>query len=132
MRISDWSSDVCSSDLSKLGYKVVASSGKASEAEYLTALGAAQIIDRNELSNAGKPLQKERWAAVVDCVGSHTLAHALAQTRSGGFVAAFGLAPGMDLPASGGPFPLRGVPRVGLESVKIRRATRRDRGCRDV
>src|SRR3546814_1003450 len=88
MRISDWSSDVCSSDLSKLGYKVVASSGKASEAEYLTALGAAQIIDRNELSNAGKPLQKERWAAVVDCVGSHTLANALAQTRYGGFVAA--------------------------------------------
>src|SRR3546814_18908999 len=99
MRISDWSSDVCSSDLSKLGYKVVASSGKASEAEYLTALGAAQIIDRNELSNAGKPLQKERWAAVVDCVGSHTLANALAQTRYGGFVAACGLAPGMDLPA---------------------------------
>lgn len=110
--------------LAKLGYKVVASSGKASEAEYLSALGATQIIDRNELSNAGKPLQKERWAAVVDCVGSHTLANALAQTRYGGFVAACGLAQGMDLPASVAPFILRGVSLLGIDSVMAPMAVR--------
>lgn len=110
--------------LSKRGYKVVASSGKASEAEYLSSLGAAQIIDRNELSNAGKPLQKERWAAVVDCVGSHTLANALAQTRYGGFVAACGLAQGMDLPASVAPFILRGVSLLGIDSVMAPMAVR--------
>lgn len=110
--------------LAKRGFKVVASSGKASEAEYLTALGAAQIIDRNDLSNAGKPLQKERWAAVVDCVGSHTLANALAQTRYGGFVAACGLAQGMDLPASVAPFILRGVSLLGIDSVMAPMAVR--------
>lgn len=110
--------------LSKRGYKIVASSGKASEAEYLNSLGAAQIIDRNELSNAGKPLQKERWAAVVDCVGSHTLANALAQTRYGGFVAACGLAQGMDLPASVAPFILRGVSLLGIDSVMAPMAVR--------
>ncbi|MFT4045161.1 MAG: MDR family oxidoreductase [Solimonas sp.] len=103
--------------LAKLGYKVVASSGKTSEADYLKSLGAADIIDRNTLSAAGKPLQKERWAGVVDAVGSHTLANALAQTRYGGFVAACGLAQGMDLPASVAPFILRGVSLLGIDSV---------------
>ncbi|MDB5970416.1 MAG: oxidoreductase [Hydrocarboniphaga sp.] len=103
--------------LSKLGFKVVASSGKASEADYLKALGAAEIIDRASLSAPGKPMQKERWAAVVDCVGSATLANALAQTRYGGYVAACGLAQGMDLPGSVAPFILRGVSLLGIDSV---------------
>ncbi|NGY03913.1 acrylyl-CoA reductase (NADPH) [Solimonas terrae] len=110
--------------LSRLGYKVVASSGKAGEAEYLNSLGASQIIDRNELSNPGKPLQKERWAAVVDCVGSHTLANACAQTRYGGHVAACGLAQGMDFPASVAPFILRGVSLLGIDSVMAPLAVR--------
>ncbi|WP_428310549.1 MDR family oxidoreductase [Hydrocarboniphaga sp.] len=110
--------------LSKLGYKVVASSGKASEAEYLSSLGAAEIVDRATLSAPGKPLQKERWAAVVDCVGSHTLANACAQTRYGGFVAACGLAQGMDFPASVAPFILRGVSLLGIDSVMAPMAKR--------
>lgn len=110
--------------LSKLGFKVVASSGKAAEAEYLTSLGAAQIIDRAELSSPGKPLQKERWAAVVDCVGSATLANVLAQTRYGGYVAACGLAQGMDLPGSVAPFILRGVSLLGIDSVMAPMAKR--------
>jgi acrylyl-CoA reductase (NADPH) len=110
--------------LSKLGYKLVASSGKASEAEYLTSLGAGEIVDRATLSAAGKPLQKERWAAVVDCVGSFTLANALAQTRYGGFVAACGLAQGMDLPGSVAPFILRGVSLLGIDSVMAPMAKR--------
>jgi acrylyl-CoA reductase (NADPH) len=96
---------------------VVASTGKASEAEYLRALGAAEIIDRAQLSAPGKPLQKERWAAVVDSVGSHTLANACAQMRYGGTVAACGLAQGMDFPASVAPFILRGVTLAGVDSV---------------
>ena len=103
--------------LSKAGYKVVASSGKASEADYLKSLGAADIIDRNTLSAAGKPLQKERWAGVVDAVGSFTLANACAQTRYGGVVTACGLAQGMDFPASVAPFILRGVSLLGIDSV---------------
>jgi acrylyl-CoA reductase (NADPH) len=103
--------------LAQRGHKVVASTGKASEAEYLRALGAAEIIDRAQLSAPGKPLQKERWAAVVDSVGSHTLANACAQMRYGGTVAACGLAQGMDFPASVAPFILRGVTLAGVDSV---------------
>jgi len=110
--------------LAKQGYKVVASSGKASEADYLKSLGAADIVDRNTLSAAGKPLQKERWAGVVDCVGSHTLANACAQTRYGGFVAACGLAQGMDFPATVAPFILRGVSLLGIDSVMAPLAVR--------
>ena len=103
--------------LARAGFKVVASTGKAAESEYLKALGAGQIIDRNELSQPGKPLQKERWAAVVDSVGSHTLANACAQTRYRGLVTACGLAQGMDFPASVAPFILRGVSLLGIDSV---------------
>lgn len=103
--------------LSAWGYRVVASTGKPEQADYLKALGAADIIDRAELSAPGKPLQKERWAGVIDSVGSHTLANALAQTRYGGTVAACGLAQGLDLPASVAPFILRGVKLVGVDSV---------------
>jgi len=103
--------------LAKAGFTVVASTGKQAEAEYLKALGAKQIIDRNELSQPGKPLQKERWAAVVDSVGSHTLANACAQTRYRGAVAACGLAQGMDFPTSVAPFILRGVSLLGIDSV---------------
>lgn len=99
------------------GYRVVASTGRAAEAGYLQGLGAAAVIDRAELSTAGRPLQKERWAGVVDAVGSHTLANALAQTRYGGAVAACGLAQGMDLPTSVAPFILRGVRLLGVDSV---------------
>ena len=87
--------------------RVIAATGKTAEADYLKALGASGIIDRAELSAPGKPLQKERWGAVVDAVGSHTLANACAQTRYGGAVAACGLAQGSDLPATVMPFILR-------------------------
>jgi acrylyl-CoA reductase (NADPH) len=110
--------------LAKLGHKVVAATGKAAEAEYLKTLGASSIIDRAELSAPGKPLQKERWSAVVDAVGSHTLANALAQTRYGGAVAACGLAQGMDLPGSVAPFILRGVALLGVDSVMAQMALR--------
>jgi acrylyl-CoA reductase (NADPH) len=103
--------------LAKAGYHVVAATGKVHEGQYLEALGAAQLIDRAELAAAGKPLQKERWAGVVDAVGSHTLVNALAQTRYGGAVAACGLAQGGDLPGSVMPFILRGVKLVGVDSV---------------
>ena len=103
--------------LAKLGYNVVAATGKLSEEAYLKALGATAIIDRATLSAAGKPFQKERWAGVVDAVGSHTLANALAQTRYGGVVAACGLAQGMDLPTTVMPFILRGVTLAGVDSV---------------
>jgi acrylyl-CoA reductase (NADPH) len=103
--------------LGRLGYQVVAATGKVAEADYLKALGAARVIDRAELSQPGKPLQKERWAAVVDAVGSHTLANALAQTRYGGVVAACGLAQGADLPGTVMPFILRGVKLAGIDSV---------------
>lgn len=103
--------------LARLGFKVAASTGKASEADYLRRLGAAEIIDRATLSAPGKPLQKERWAAVVDTLGSHTLANACAQARYGGVVAACGLAQGMDFPSSVAPFILRGVTLAGIDSV---------------
>ena len=103
--------------LSSLGYRVVASTGRMEESGYLKSLGADEVIDRNTLSEKGKPLAKERWAGVVDSVGSHTLANALAQTRYGGAVAACGLAQGMDLPASVAPFILRGVRLIGVDSV---------------
>lgn len=103
--------------LGKLGYTVVAATGKAGEAAYLKSLGAASIVDRALLASPGKPFQKERWAGVVDAVGSHTLANALAQTRYGGVVAACGLAQGMDLPTSVMPFILRGVTLAGIDSV---------------
>lgn len=103
--------------LSSLGYRVVASTGRLQEAEYLKRLGASEIIDRTSLGEPGKPLAKERWAGVVDSVGSHTLANACASTRYGGVVAACGLAQGMDFPASVAPFILRGVTLVGIDSV---------------
>lgn len=103
--------------LGKLGYQVVASTGRVAEADYLKGLGAAAVIDRAELSAPGKPLARERWAGVVDTVGSHTLANACAATRYGGAVAACGLAGGMDFPASVAPFILRGVTLYGIDSV---------------
>ncbi|SIR76589.1 MDR family oxidoreductase [Pseudacidovorax sp. RU35E] len=103
--------------LSRLGYRVVASTGKAKDAGWLQELGAADLLDRQELSVPGKPLQKERWAAVIDAVGSHTLANACAQTRYGGVVTACGLAQGMDFPSSVAPFILRGVTLAGIDSV---------------
>ncbi|MGO4870153.1 MAG: MDR family oxidoreductase [Roseiarcus sp.] len=103
--------------LAKAGWSVVASTGRAEEADYLRELGAAEIIERASLSAPGKPLGKERWAAGVDSVGSHTLANVLAQTRYGGAVAACGLAGGMDLPMSVAPFILRGVRLIGVDSV---------------
>jgi acrylyl-CoA reductase (NADPH) len=110
--------------LSGWGYRVVASTGKLAEADYLKSLGAAEIIDRAELSAPGKPLQKERWAGVIDSVGSHTLANALAQTRYGGTVAACGLAQGLDLPGSVAPFILRSVKLIGIDSVMAPKAKR--------
>lgn len=103
--------------LSKLGYTVVAATGKIDQEAYLKDLGASALIDRADLSAPGKPLQKERWAAVVDAVGSHTLANACAQTRYGGIVAACGLAQGTDLPLTVMPFILRGVTLAGIDSV---------------
>ena len=110
--------------LSKLGYTVVASTGRASEEPHLKALGATAIIDRNELSAPGKPIGKERWAGVVDAVGSHTLANACATTKYRGAVAACGLAQGMDFPATVAPFILRGVTLYGIDSVMAPKAVR--------
>ncbi len=112
--------------LAARGYKVVASTGKLAEADYLKSLGAADVIDRAELSAAGKPLQKERWAGVVDSVGSHTLVNAIAQTRYGGTVSACGLAQGMDLPATVAPFILRAVKLIGVDSVMAPKSRRID------
>lgn len=103
--------------LSKLGYSVVASTGRLAESDYLKSLGASVVIDRNELSAPGKPIGKERWAGVIDTVGSHTLANACATTKYRGAVAACGLAGGMDFPASVAPFILRGVTLYGIDSV---------------
>lgn len=103
--------------LAKLGYSVTASTGRPTEAAYLQSLGAGNIIDRAELATPGKPLGKERWAAVIDTVGSHTLANACATTRYGGAVAACGLAGGMDFPSTVAPFILRGVTLYGIDSV---------------
>ncbi len=103
--------------LSKLGFDVVASTGRPEESDYLKRLGASDIIDRSELSESGRPLQKERWAGVVDCVGSHTLVNACASTRYGGAVTSCGLAQGMDFPATVMPFILRGITLYGIDSV---------------
>ena len=105
--------------LAALGHRVTASTGKSSEGPYLKRLGAATVMDRAELSAPGKPLQKERWAAVIDAVGSHTLVNACAQTRYGGVVAACGLAQGGDFPASVMPFILRSITLAGIESVMV-------------
>jgi len=110
--------------LSKLGFTVVASSGRPQEAEYLQSLGAAEVIDRSSLSEPGKPLARERWAAVVDSVGSHTLVNACAATKSEGAVAACGLAQGMDFPGTVAPFILRGVTLYGINSVTVPKAKR--------
>jgi acrylyl-CoA reductase (NADPH) len=110
--------------LSNLGYRVIASTGRPQEEAYLKSLGAAEIIPREELSGDPKPLAKERWAGAVDCVGSRTLANAIASTRYGGTVAACGLAQGMDLPTSVAPFILRGVSLRGIESVYLPREKR--------
>ena len=112
--------------LAGLGYSVVAATGKPAEGDYLAALGAARVIDRAELAAPGRPLQKERWTAVVDAVGSHTLANACAQTRYGGAVAACGLAQGHDLPATVMPFILRSVALLGVDSVMAPIARRRE------
>jgi acrylyl-CoA reductase (NADPH) len=103
--------------LAKLGYAVAASTGRPQEAAYLRELGAADIIERKELSGPARPLGKERWAGGIDSVGSTTLANVLSMTRYGGAVAACGLAGGMDLPASVAPFILRGVSLIGIDSV---------------
>ena len=117
--------------LSKLGYRVIASTGrKDSESAYLTGLGAAEIIDRAELSAPGRPLGKERWAGAVDSVGSHTLANVIAQTRYGGAVAACGLAQGLDLPGSVAPFILRGVTLAGIDSVMCPKPRREEAWAR--
>ncbi|MDA9401068.1 acrylyl-CoA reductase (NADPH) [Bradyrhizobium sp. CCBAU 45389] len=108
---------VATAVLSKLGYHVIASTGRAAEADYLKHLGAAEVIDRNELSAPAKPLAKERWAGGVDSVGSTTLANLLSMTKYGGAIAACGLAAGMDLPSSVAPFILRGVCLLGIDSV---------------
>jgi len=112
--------------LAKLGWQVIASTGRVQEADYLKGLGATEIIDRSELSGPAKPLAKERWAAGIDSVGSTTLANVLAMTRSDGAIAACGLAGGMDLPASVAPFILRGVSLLGVNSVTCPIALRRE------
>src|SRR6266513_535474 len=112
--------------LSKLGYQVIASTGRMSEAAYLRQIGAAEVIDRAELSGAAKPLAKERWAAGIDSVGSTTLANVLSMTKYGGAVAACGLAGGMDLPSSVAPFILRGVTLIGIDSVMCPQKLRRE------
>lgn len=116
--------------LNKLGYRVVAATGKSSEAAYLQQLGAASVIDRAELTSPGKPLQAERWAAVVDAVGSHTLVNACAQTRYGGAVTACGLAQGADLPGTVMPFILRSVALLGVDSVMAPLALRQQAWAR--
>jgi acrylyl-CoA reductase (NADPH) len=110
--------------LSDLGYRVVASTGRLEEADYLRMLGAADIIDRHTMSEPGKPLTRERWAGAVDSVGSHTLANVLAQTQYRGVVASCGLAQGPDLPATVLPFILRNVTRAGIDSVNVPQAVR--------
>lgn len=116
--------------LAKLGYRVVASTGRVSESEYLTSLGAAEIIDRATLAEPGRPLAKERWAGGIDSVGSHTLANICASTRYWGTVATCGLAQGMDFPASVAPFILRGVTLAGIDSVMRPRQDRIDAWAR--
>jgi len=110
--------------LAKLGYRVVAVTGRPQEADYLTQLGASEVLPRSAFNAPGKPLAKERWAGAVDTVGSHTLANVCASTRYRGVVTACGLAGGMDLPASVAPFILRGVTLVGIDSVMCPRPDR--------
>ena len=108
------------------GYRVVASTGRKAESDYLASLGAVEILDRTQFSAPGKPLQKERWAGVIDSVGSHTLANACAQTRANGVVTACGLAQGMDFTATVAPFILRGVTLAGINSVTAARELREE------
>lgn len=103
--------------LADRGYNVVASTGRLDETDYLKSLGASEVIDRNVLSQPGKPLQRERWSAAIDSVGSHTLANVCAAIKEDGAVAACGLAQGMDFPATVAPFILRGVSLLGINSV---------------
>jgi acrylyl-CoA reductase (NADPH) len=110
--------------LAGLGFEVAASTGRPEQAAYLHELGATEIVDRASMATAGKPLQSERWAGVVDTVGSHTLANACAATRWNGAVAACGLAQGADLPATVLPFILRGVTLYGINCVITPNATR--------
>jgi len=112
--------------LAKLGYSVIASTGRPEEAAYLKGLGAAEIIERKELTGPVRPLGKERWAGGVDSVGSSTLANVLSMTRYGGAVAACGLAGGMDLPTSVAPFILRGISLIGIDSVMCPIALRQE------
>jgi acrylyl-CoA reductase (NADPH) len=109
---------VAVSVLATLGYSVVASTGRPEEGKYLRELGAAEIIDRTELSEPGRPLARERWAGAVDVAGSHTLANVCSAMKYGGAVAACGLAQGMDLPGTVAPFILRGVTLIGIDSVR--------------
>lgn len=121
--------------LSKLGYHVIASTGRVEESDFLRELGASEIIDRAELSEPGRPLGKERWIGGVDAVGSHTLANVIAQTSYGGAVAACGLAQGFDLPMTVMPFILRGVSLLGVDSVmqpKERRVKAWERIAKDL
>ncbi len=110
--------------LARLGYRVVASTGRLNESAYLEKLGAAEVLDRATLSEPGKPLTKERWAGAIDSIGSHTLANICAAMRYRGTVAACGLAQGMDFPGSVAPFILRGVTLAGIDSVTRPRADR--------
>ncbi|MBL4890668.1 MAG: oxidoreductase [Rhizobiaceae bacterium] len=112
--------------LSKLGYEVIASTGRMDEEAFLKSLGASEIIDRAELSEAGRPLGKERWAGGIDAVGSHTLANLLAQTQYGGAIAACGLAQGFDLPSTVMPFILRGIALLGVDSVMASKDLRQE------
>lgn len=121
--------------LAKLGYRVIASTGRPQEEAYLKSLGASEIIARSELGADPRPLGKERWAGAVDSVGSKTLANVIASTTYGGAVAACGLAGGMDLPTSVAPFILRGVALLGIDSVQMPMPRRRqawDRLARDL
>jgi acrylyl-CoA reductase (NADPH) len=118
--------------LARLGYRVVASTGRLEETDYLKSLGAESVIDRATLSSPGRALAKERWAGVVDSVGSHTLANACAATRENGAVAACGLAQGMDFPATVAPFILRGVTLYGINSVTVAHGPREEAWARIV
>jgi acrylyl-CoA reductase (NADPH) len=110
--------------LARLGFRVAASTGRLEETEYLKSLGAAEVIDRAALSSPGKPLQRQRWAAAVDSVGSHTLANVCASLKYRGAVAACGLAQGLDFPATVAPFILRSVSLLGIDSVRVPREER--------
>lgn len=110
--------------LAQFGHHVIASTGRMSEADFLKGLGAAEVIDRAELSAQPRPLGKERWAGVIDVVGSNTLANAISMTSYGGAIAVCGLAQGMDLPTSVAPFILRGITLFGIDSVMASKANR--------